>query len=63
MIPDVDSKTRTEGHVNNTVQSREFKSFHIVLFEWFTEITNMNWWVEYGIIPHEDYTYLFVLQS
>lgn len=33
MIPDVDSKTQTEGHVNNTVQSSEFKLYHIVLFE------------------------------
>lgn len=33
MIPDVDSETKTEGHVNNTVQSSELKSYHIVLFE------------------------------
>lgn len=63
MIPDVDSKTQTEGHVNNTVQSSEFKSYHIVLFEWFTDITNINWWAEYGIIPKKVYIYLFVLQS
>lgn len=63
MIPDVDSKTQTEGHVNNTVQGSEFKSYHIVLFEWFTEINNINWRVEYGVIPHKDYTHFFVLQS
>lgn len=61
MIPDEDSKTQTEGHVNNTVQSSEFKSYHIVLFEWSTEITNIISWVEYGIIPHKDDTHLFVL--
>lgn len=63
MIPDEDSKTQTEGHVNNTVQSSAFKSYHVVLFEWLTEITNINWWVEYGIIPQKDYTYLFVFQT